>query len=101
MKLNRKILNLFVLACCAVLFTACNEDKKIITGKVAVAGHEPFAYVRVIDQDKVEYKLVGPMRDTLRKEYQGQIVQLEGKVVKKSVGPGMPAEFLVLVIVAR
>lgn len=66
-----------------------------ITGKVAVAGHEPFTYTRVITNENIEYKLVGPKEELLRKKYQQQIVSLEGRVVKKAIGPEFPAEFAV------
>ena len=95
MSYNRKYIEIVAVVLLAVLLFSCDDETKVISGKVAVAGNEPFSYVRVIDQNNVEYKLVGPLVEGLRKSYQGKVVKLRGKVIKRAVGPGFPAEFLV------
>ena len=89
--MRRTFLTILFLATLAV--PGCAADLTSIEGRVAVAGNAPFTYVRVIAQDDIEYKLVGPKADILRRSWQGRIVRLEGKVVKEAIGRGFPAEF--------
>ena len=91
---------LFIIPLIFFLF-ACNQEQLTITGKVAVAGHEPFTYVRIIDKKRGEFRLVGPNVDELRQSYQGSVVTLRGYVAKEAQGPGMPTSFYVKEIVAK
>jgi len=84
----------------ALPFVSCHSSSApaqpvllIITGKVAVAGNEPFSYVRLLTAELQEYKLVGPKAASLRRHHQNEVVKLEGRIVQPAAGPGLPAEF--------
>lgn len=81
--------------------TGCSFELQKIDGRISVAGSEPFTYVRLIDDVQHEYRLVGPKAETLRQGWQGRNVQLDGRIVKDAIGPGMPAEFEVKEIMGR
>lgn len=57
-------------------------DAATLTGTVRVVGNEPFTRLVLTTADSggsgKDYLLVGPLRDELRKSYQGQKVSLEG-----------------------
>lgn len=84
---------LFLLLTCG---TGCSGELFQISGRVSVAGNAPFTYVRIVDAQRHEYRLVGPQAERLRHDWQGREVLLSGRVVKPAVGPGMPAEFEVV-----
>ena len=69
-----------------------------ITGRVSVRGNEPFTYLGISTSDGVEYKISGKMKDKIRKQYQQQILNLKGMVIKSREGH-MPAKFEVMEIV--
>ena len=62
-----------------------NQETKVLRGTIRVVGNEPFTKVvltlgadpdmATIDQ---EYLIVGPLREALRRNYQGKKVTLEG-----------------------
>ena len=62
-----------------------NPETKILTGTIRVVGSEPLTKVVLalgpnpdvtpIDQ---EYLIIGPLRDALRKKYQGKTLRVEG-----------------------
>ena len=69
-----------------------------ISGKVAVVGNVPFTFLNLVTADKVEYRLVGALEEKIRREMQQMILTVEGRIVKKAIGPGFPAEFEVFEI---
>ncbi|MDD2338384.1 MAG: hypothetical protein PHD01_17650 [Geobacteraceae bacterium] len=64
-----------------------NPDTQVLTGTIRVVGNEPFSKVvltlgvnpdiSTIDQ---QYLIVGPLRDSLRRSYQGKKLTLEGEL---------------------
>ena len=79
----------------------CRLVQQQIEGRISVAGNEPFSYVRLVDPEQHEYRLVGPEAARIRRTLQGRDVILKGKIVRDAVGPGMPAEFEVREVVPR
>lgn len=56
------------------------HDLTTITGTVRVVGNEPFTrLVLTTGGEGRDYLLAGPLRDQLRRGYQGSVVTLEGK----------------------
>ena len=80
---------------------ACRMEVQSLSGRISVAGNEPFTYVRLVDAQQHEYRLVGEKAERIRRTLQGREVELRGRVVKQAVGPGEPAEFQVDEVLAR
>lgn len=82
-KLIVAIIVLFAVEGCAMDMQ--NSDMKVLTGTIRVVGNQPFSSVvltlganpdiATIDQ---QYLIVGPLRDSLRRSYQGKKLTLEG-----------------------
>ena len=92
----------FLLMDCSVS-TAQNvkaADSMVITisGKIAMKGSAPYAYLGLVTEDRIEYRLVGALESLLRKQYQQQRVVLAGVVRERAIGPGFPARFEVIAI---
>ena len=69
-----------------------------IMGKISVKGHMPFPYLCLTTTGNVEYRLVGPMEEKIWRNMQQRVLTVEGRIIKKAVGPGFPAEFEVVKI---
>ena len=63
-----------------------------LKGKIAVKGNEPHTYLVLILEQNLEYAIVGDLRQEIWTKYQGQVIKVQGKIVKQAVGPGFPAE---------
>lgn len=66
---------------------------EVIKGIVAVKGSEPHTFLCLTTEEGTEYKITGNLKYKLSNHWQQQVVSLQGKVVKPSLGPGIPAEF--------
>jgi len=62
-----------------------NPEAKILTGTIRVVGNEPFTKVVLTlgpNQDGAaiarEYLIIGPLKDLLRRRYQGNELRVEG-----------------------
>ena len=64
-----------------------------ITGKISVKGNEPKTFVALTTEEGRVYEITGPLTDRLAEDYQYSTVILEGKLIRASTGPGMPARF--------
>ena len=84
-----KLLALALLA--LALFGGCASHT--ISGKILVKGHLPHSYVALKVNSRLYYNIVGRYSRLLRASYQGKKVTLEGKIVAKALGLGMPARF--------
>jgi hypothetical protein len=76
---------------CAVLLLASvtpgcavgRSSDLTVSGTIRLVGNEPFSQVVLATvEGGGDFLLVGPLRDRLRREYQGQVVTLEGKTCK-------------------
>lgn len=65
----------------------------VLRGKVSIKGNEPVTYLCLSSESGSEYKLTGKLQTIIRNRHQQQIIVVKGKIVKKAVGPGFPAEF--------
>ncbi|MDY6969145.1 MAG: hypothetical protein SVR08_10910 [Spirochaetota bacterium] len=70
-----------------------------INGKVSVKGNEPHTYLVIITRKYGALKIVGAFEKEIRRNYQQKYIKVNGKVVKKTIGPGFPAEFKVTEII--
>jgi hypothetical protein len=64
-----------------------NSDTKVLTGTIRVVGNEPFPKVVLTLGAKpdsatidLQYLIVGPLKDSLRRSYQGKKLTLEGSL---------------------
>ncbi|MCP4134417.1 MAG: hypothetical protein GY754_25820 [bacterium] len=73
----------------AASISSCSES---IHGKVAVKGSEPFTYLALVIDDHNSFKIVGKLSQEISSKYQGKYIKVTGKIVRKAVGPGFPAE---------
>ena len=76
----------------ALLISCKHLDEK--KGIISVAGNVPFSYLRIITEDKKEYKIVGEKKEELFK-FQGEILIIKGKIIKENKTVGRPGEFFV------
>ncbi|MBU0480647.1 MAG: hypothetical protein KKG47_06080 [Proteobacteria bacterium] len=97
-KSGRRNIILF-LALLLLPVVGCNQELQRISGKVALIGHEPFTHISIKDENRVEYKIVGPLAGKLAGEFQGKTLTLEGTISRKAIGPGFPAEFTAIRII--
>jgi hypothetical protein len=67
-----------------------------LEGMVAVKGNAPHVYLVLVTGDDTEYALVGPLAEQISREYQGRTIRVEGRIVKESPAPGIPAELEVV-----
>lgn len=75
------------------------QDRSMqISGKIAVVGNMPFTFLNLVTADNIEYRIVGPLEKKMRQNMQQMILTVEGKIIKKAIGPGFPAEFEVFEI---
>ncbi|NPA27555.1 MAG: hypothetical protein GXN91_00695 [Epsilonproteobacteria bacterium] len=65
-----------------------------VEGKVAVFGNEPHTFVGIKTEDGV-YK-ISNAKDFKLELFQNKVVKVKGVLLKKEVGPGMPAEIEVV-----
>lgn len=64
-----------------------------VEGRVAVVGNEPHTrLVLTVSPDRVQYALVGPLAKQIWRQYQGRTIRVEGRIIRESGGPGIPAE---------
>ena len=71
-----------------MLFAA---DTIEVYGRIAVKGSEPFTYLAITEPGGKSYKIIGALKETLYK-LQGHSIHIEGTLVHKAKGPGIPAE---------
>ncbi len=70
-----------------------------VKGKVLVKGQVPRTFVALKVHSRLYYNLVGPLSRTLKSSYQNKTITIEGKIISKALGPGMPARLHVTDIV--
>lgn len=68
-------------------------DTGTITGRITIKGNEPKTFVALTAADGRVYEITGPLTGRLKEEYQYRTVTLEGELLRKSAGPGIPAQF--------
>jgi hypothetical protein len=66
-----------------------------VYGKISVKGSMPHIYLCLTTPEGVDYRLVGPLKERLERDFQQQHLQLDGEVVNAALGPGFPAVFQV------
>lgn len=72
-----------------------------VEGRVAVVGSEPHTQlVLTVSRDHTQYALVGPLAEQIWRQYQGRSIRVEGRIVKESPAPGIPAQLEVIRILA-
>lgn len=76
----------------AVLLVSCAST---YSGRVAVKGSMPHTFVVLVPDAGGEYRIVGPLEQTIRDKYQNRVLTVEGAIVAPSQGPGMPASLRV------
>jgi hypothetical protein len=84
---------LLILCSCVSVCSGGSEEEAIVTlsGKITVKGSEPNTYLALTAADGTIYELNGKAAVELREEYQNRLVELRGRIVKDTLGPGMPA----------
>jgi hypothetical protein len=70
-----------------------------IKGSISVKGNEPHTYLALTTDRNEEFSIVGKKKKEIWENYQGQVITVKGKIVRKSIGPGFPAEFDVTKII--
>ena len=62
-----------------------SPEKTILTGTIRIVGNEPFTKVVLTVEmhpaastKNMDYLIVGPLKDSLRRDYQGKVMTLEG-----------------------
>jgi hypothetical protein len=70
-----------------------------LEGQISVKGNVPHTYLSLATNDNKEYSIVGKYKKEIWTTYQGQVIKVEGKITKKAIGPGLPAEFEVTKII--
>ncbi len=67
---------------------ANNREAPSITGMIRVVGNQPLTNVILSTSDKNardrDYLITGPLREELRRDFQGKVVTLEGTVCTSS-----------------
>ena len=91
-----RLFSVFIAA--LALFGLASCLSMTLQGRISVKGNEPHTYL-ALSTGESEYSLVGPLRDSLLKQYQGKYLKVRGEIVKEALGPGYPAEFEVQDIV--
>ncbi|MBN1836779.1 MAG: hypothetical protein JW820_13070 [Spirochaetales bacterium] len=95
MKAGLRPLFLALVALLLLCFGGCTS--LTVAGRVAVKGSEPHTYLVLVAANQ-DYKIVGPLREEIWRRYQGQRIRVRGRLVRKAIGPGFPAELEVLEI---
>ena len=81
-----------------LLAAGCREVR--VTGKVAVKGSEPHTWIALTTAGGEEYRLTGELAVTIANRLQGRTVTVEARIVRRSAGPGLPAELEVVRLVS-
>jgi hypothetical protein len=71
-----------------------------VEGTVTVKGNVPHTCLVLVQKDNTQYSLVGPLAEQIWRQYQGRTIRVEGRILKASPAPGIPAELEVIRVLA-
>ena len=85
MKVKSSLCAILLASLALPLVTACNS--LTVSGRVSVKGSEPHTYLVLVSEERGAFTIVGPLKEEIRRNYQGKYLKVRGRIVE---GPGLP-----------